>query len=196
MVSNYYPRSNSVLVFLDGMLVAVRYSSHTRLHVPILRSRSVSAEPSDPSQLLNRLAWLYIWFLQGQSNSPDFQAYLKSINGPMDAVLINKCAATSTTVVLPFPPPEDCGQSVKLEMPDEGRGHSSQAPGGAKRGNMLARRVIEEMRSLSSAAAQPNRTDAAECEVFSVGRVPSAAAESGGGILILVSFYLSLQCKI
>lgn len=82
----------------------------------------------------------------------------------MEAVLINKCPATSTTVVLPFPPSEDCGQSAKLEMPREGSGQSKAS--GGKQGNMLARKVIEEMRSLSRAAAQPNRTDAAEREFF------------------------------
>ncbi|XP_075881489.1 transcription factor E2F4-like [Nelusetta ayraudi] len=126
--------------FPDSMLVAVRYSSHTRLHIPILRSTTE------------------------QSDSTDYQAYLKSINGPMDAVLMNKCPVTSTTVVLPFPPPENFGQSAELEMPGEGSGHSSQASGSAKRSNMLARKVIEEMRSLSRAAAQPNRTDAAELQ--------------------------------
>lgn len=98
----------------------------------------------------------------------------------MDAVLINKCPATSTTVVLPFPPPEDCGLSAKLELPGEGSGQSSQPAGSAKQGNVLARKVIEEMRSLSRAAAQPNRTDAAEREGFFFS-VPSAAAKSGEG---------------
>lgn len=170
------------------MLVAVRYSSHTRLHVPILSSRNVSEEQPDPTQLLNRFAWLYIWFLQEQSNSTGYQAYLKSINGPMDAVLISKCPATSTTVVLPFPPPEDCGQGVKLEVPEEGSGQSSQATGGAKQGNMLARKVIEEMRSLSRASAPSNGTDAAGREFSSV---PSAAAKSGGGSLMLCLFVSS-----
>lgn len=84
----------------------------------------------------------------------------------MDAVLISKCPAASTTIVLPFPPPEDCGQGVKLEIPEEGSGQSSEATGGAKQGNMLARKVIEEMRSLSRASAPPNGTDAAKREFF------------------------------
>lgn len=109
---------------------------------------------------------------------------------------MNKCPVTSTTVVLPFPPPENFGQSAELEVPGEGSGHSSQASGSAKRSNMLARKVIEEMRSLSRAAAQPNRTDAAECERFLVCTVPSAAAKSGGGSLPPHLFVFSLQCKI
>lgn len=108
---------------------------------------------------------------------------------------MNKCPVTSTTVVLPFPPPENFGQSAELEVPGEGSGHSSQASGSAKRSNMLARKVIEEMRSLSRAAAQPNRTDAAECERFLVCTVPSAA-KSGGGSLPPHLFVFSLQCKI
>lgn len=82
----------------------------------------------------------------------------------MDAVLINKCPASCTAFVLPFPPPEECAQSAKLDLPMEGSGQNSQAPGVAKRSNVLARKVIEEMRSLSRATAQPNRTDAAERE--------------------------------
>lgn len=126
--------------FPDGMLVVVRYSSHTRLRVPVLRSKTEQRE------------------------STDYQAYLKSVNGPMDAVLIHKCPVTSNTVVLPFPPPEDLKQSAELKMPGEGNGHSSQASGRAKQSNALARKVIEEMRSLSHAAAEPNKTDAAELE--------------------------------
>lgn len=108
----------------------------------------------------------------------------------MDAVLINKCPTTSTTVVLPLPPLEDCGQSAKtkLPMPGEG-GQCSQPPGGAKQGNVLARKVIEEMRSLSRVTAQTNGTDAAEREgFFFFFSVPSAAAKSGGGSLMLHSF--------
>lgn len=107
---------------------------------------------------------------------------------------MNKCPLTSTTVVLPFPPPEDFGQSVKLEMPAGGCGQSSQASGSDKRSNMLARKVIEEMRSLSRASAESNRTDAAECECFSVRTVLSSPAKHGGGTLMIISlFAFSLQ---
>ncbi|KAG8001514.1 Transcription factor E2F5 [Nibea albiflora] len=50
-------------------------------------------------------------------NSPaKYQIHMKSINGPIDVVLLNKHSDGSVPVVLPVPPPEDILQSAKSAM--------------------------------------------------------------------------------
>ncbi|KAF3686386.1 Transcription factor E2F5 [Channa argus] len=45
-----------------------------------------------------------------------YQIHLRSINGPIDVVLLNKCSVGSAPVFLPMPPPEEILQNAKLAM--------------------------------------------------------------------------------
>ncbi|KAM3625771.1 uncharacterized protein V6R79_017369 [Siganus canaliculatus] len=45
-----------------------------------------------------------------------YQIHLKSVNGPVDVVLLNKKSFNSAPFVLPVPPPEDILQRAKLAM--------------------------------------------------------------------------------
>lgn len=45
-----------------------------------------------------------------------YQIHLKSVRGPVDVVLLNKCSVSSAPVVLPVPPPEEVLQSASLAM--------------------------------------------------------------------------------
>ncbi|KAM9366971.1 transcription factor E2F4-like [Symphorus nematophorus] len=50
-------------------------------------------------------------------NSPvEYQIHMKSINGPIDVVLLNKRSVSSIPVVLPVPPPEDILRNAKSAM--------------------------------------------------------------------------------
>ncbi|CAJ1049140.1 transcription factor E2F5-like [Xyrichtys novacula] len=48
-----------------------------------------------------------------------YQIHLKSINGPIDVVILNKSSASSVPLVLPVPPPEEILQRAKSLMSDE-----------------------------------------------------------------------------
>uniref|UniRef100_A0A8C7ZH06 E2F/DP family winged-helix DNA-binding domain-containing protein n=1 Tax=Oryzias sinensis TaxID=183150 RepID=A0A8C7ZH06_9TELE len=50
-----------------------------------------------------------------------YQIYLKSLKGPIDVILFNKCSASSVPLVLPVPPSEEVLQCAKSAMspPDE-----------------------------------------------------------------------------
>ncbi|XP_024150939.1 transcription factor E2F4 isoform X2 [Oryzias melastigma] len=45
-----------------------------------------------------------------------YQIHLKSVTGPMDVVLFNKCSSSSVPLVLPVPPSEEVLQSAKSAM--------------------------------------------------------------------------------
>ncbi|XP_029987144.1 transcription factor E2F5-like [Sphaeramia orbicularis] len=48
-------------------------------------------------------------------NSPTkYQIHMKSINGPIDIVLLNKCSDSSAPLVLPVPPPEEILQRAMI----------------------------------------------------------------------------------
>ncbi|XP_034536012.1 transcription factor E2F5-like [Notolabrus celidotus] len=53
-------------------------------------------------------------------NSPaKYQIHLKSINGPIDVVILNKSSVSCVPLVLPVPPPEDVLQKAKSLMSHE-----------------------------------------------------------------------------
>ncbi|XP_068586689.1 transcription factor E2F5-like [Cebidichthys violaceus] len=98
-----------------------------------------------------------------------YQIYLKSINGPIDVVLLNKLSVSSVPVVLPVPPPEELLRSAKSAMStsDETEGSIApcQASANIKHGPKSRRSFIEDMLHLqpsSRSNAEPNRTDSSE----------------------------------
>ncbi|XP_074475023.1 transcription factor E2F4-like [Sebastes fasciatus] len=101
-------------------------------------------------------------------NSPaKYQIHLKSINGPIDVVLLNKLSVSSDPVVLPVPPPEELLRNAKSAMSTSDETESSTAPCQAsaniKHGTKSRRTVLEDMLHLKSSSclnAEPNRTDA------------------------------------
>ncbi|XP_061883402.1 transcription factor E2F5-like isoform X2 [Entelurus aequoreus] len=77
-------------VFSGNTVLAVRAPSGTRMDVPIPKA---------------------------VHNSPaKYQLYIKSINGPIDVVLLNKRSISSVPVVLSLPPPDDILHRAKLDM--------------------------------------------------------------------------------
>ncbi|KAK9542701.1 hypothetical protein VZT92_000540 [Zoarces viviparus] len=98
-----------------------------------------------------------------------YQIYLKSINGPIDVVLLNKLSVSSVPVVLPVPPPAELLRSAKSAMftSDETKGSVApcQASANIKRGTKSRRTFIEDMLHLqpsSRSNAEPNRTASSE----------------------------------
>lgn len=76
--------------FSGHNLLAVRAPTGTQLDVPI--PKAVREGPSK------------------------YQIHLKSINGPIDVVLLNKRSVSADPVALPVPPPEEILQRAKLAM--------------------------------------------------------------------------------
>ncbi|KAK2854088.1 hypothetical protein Q5P01_006749 [Channa striata] len=62
-----------------------------------------------------------------QHSPVKYQIYLKSINGPIDVVLLNKCSTKSLPFVLPVPPPEEILNSAKLAVTSSDNTESSAA---------------------------------------------------------------------
>ncbi|XP_076583466.1 transcription factor E2F4-like isoform X2 [Chaetodon auriga] len=125
--------------FSGHTLLAVRAPSGTQLDVPI------------PKAVQNRPA--------------KYQIHLKSINGPIDVLLLNKHSASTVPVVLPVPPPEDILRSARSAMSASAESSVAACQASADTKHSAAPRRItpEDMRylqSLSSINAEPNRTDA------------------------------------
>lgn len=164
------------LISPGDTLLAISAPAGTQLEVPI--PKAVSVEPPETTT-----EWCFItddlkativhrWFFQVPNNPAKYQIYLKSINGPIDVLLLSKCTVSSSTVVLPVPPPEDILRSAELARSASGPAEESIYPCqdscSAKRSNVLAHKVMDEMRSLSCSKAEPNRTDPSECKYFSL----------------------------
>ncbi|XP_041792489.1 transcription factor E2F4-like [Chelmon rostratus] len=129
--------------FSGHTLLAVRAPSGTQLDVPI------------PKAVQNRPA--------------KYQIHLKSINGPIDVLLLNKHSASTAAVVLPVPPPEDILRSARSAMSTSNETESSTAPCQAsadtKHSTISRRTTMEDMQrlqSLSTINVEPNRTDTSE----------------------------------
>ncbi|XP_070819459.1 transcription factor E2F4-like [Chaetodon trifascialis] len=125
--------------FSGHTLLAVRAPSGTQLDVPI------------PKAVQNRPA--------------KYQIHLKSINGPIDVLLLNKHSASTVPVVLPVPPPEDILRSARSAMSTSAEGSVApcQASADTKHSGTPRTTTPEDMRHLqplSSINAEPNRTDA------------------------------------
>ncbi|XP_068430738.1 transcription factor E2F5-like [Clinocottus analis] len=104
-----------------------------------------------------------------QNSPPKYQIYLKSINGPIDVVLLNKLSVGSVPVVLPVPPSEELLRNAKSAMSTSDETESSISPCEAsaniKDGTISRRMFIEDMlhlQSLSRSNAEPYRTDASK----------------------------------
>uniref|UniRef100_A0AAQ4RAA5 E2F transcription factor CC-MB domain-containing protein n=1 Tax=Gasterosteus aculeatus aculeatus TaxID=481459 RepID=A0AAQ4RAA5_GASAC len=94
-----------------------------------------------------------------------YQIYLKSINGPIDVVLLNKLTVDSVPVVLPVPPSKELLRKAKSAVATSDETESS-----IKRAAKSRRTVMEDMLHLQSSSRSntaPNRTDASECEHLS-----------------------------
>ncbi|XP_045888097.1 transcription factor E2F4-like isoform X1 [Micropterus dolomieu] len=127
--------------FSGHTLLAVRAPSGTQLDVPIPKA---------------------------VQNSPaKYQIHLKSINGPIDVVLLNKHSVGSDPVVLPVPPSEEILRNAKSAMSTSDETESSnahcQASANTKQSTRSRQTAMEDMQHLQSSSfrkAVPNRTDA------------------------------------
>ncbi|XP_056268729.1 transcription factor E2F4-like [Pseudoliparis swirei] len=95
-----------------------------------------------------------------------YQIHLKSVNGPIDIVLLNKLSVSSLPVVLPVPPSEELLRSAKSAMFASRETESSIAPCQAsasiRRGSVSIRAFMEDMLHLQSSSpsnAESHRTD-------------------------------------
>ncbi|CAK6954900.1 transcription factor E2F4-like [Scomber scombrus] len=108
-------------------------------------------------------------------NSPaKYQIHLKSINGPIDVILLNKHSITSSPVVLPVPPPEEILRNAKLAMSTRDETERNTAPCQAaaysKRNIKSRQTTLEDAQALQSSSlmnAAPNKTDASALQGLS-----------------------------
>ncbi|KAM6943600.1 transcription factor E2F4-like [Xenentodon cancila] len=104
---------------------------------------------------------------------PKYQIHLKSIRGPIDVVLLNKCSVSSVPVVLPVPPSEEILQRAKLAMftseEKENSPGPSQDSASARHGSKSKMMAVEDLQPLHASSlinTEANRMDDAECEYF------------------------------
>lgn len=100
---------------------------------------------------------------------------MKSINGPIDVVLLNKHSDSSVPVVLPVPPPEDILRSAKSAMFTSDKTDCSMTPCQASdntkhstKSTQMAMEDMQNLQSLSFINGKSNRTDVSGCEYFSL----------------------------
>uniref|UniRef100_UPI0037E75287 transcription factor E2F5-like n=1 Tax=Semicossyphus pulcher TaxID=241346 RepID=UPI0037E75287 len=125
--------------FSGHTLLAVQAPSGTELDVPIPK-----AVPNSPAK---------------------YQIHLKSINGPIDIVLLNKSSVSSASLVLPVPPSEEILQEAKSVMltsnEAEGSIASCQATDNTAHSAKSRWPALEDIRHLLSSSfmnSEPQRT--------------------------------------
>lgn len=158
-------------------LLAIQAPCGTQLDVPI--PKAVSSASLEPHVFILYCFLEYRWndfvcafiFFQVQNCPAKYQIHLKSVNGPIDIVLLNKLSVSSLPVVLPVPPSEELLRSAKLAMFASRETESSIAPCQAsasiRRGSVSIRAFMEDMLHLQSSSpsnAESHRTDTSKCE--------------------------------
>ncbi|XP_060901792.1 transcription factor E2F4-like isoform X1 [Labrus mixtus] len=139
----YVNHENVSDCFSDQTLLAVQAPLGTQLDVPI------------PKAVLNSPA--------------KYQIHLKSINGPIDVVLLNKSSESSDRLVLPVPPPEDILQKAKSVMATSDETQSIISPFQASDNVQQITKPswpsLEDFRHLLSSSlinSEPQRTESSE----------------------------------
>ncbi|XP_041638582.1 transcription factor E2F4-like [Cheilinus undulatus] len=130
----YVNHDDIYIAFTGHTLLSVQAPRGTQLDVPIPK-----AVPNSPAK---------------------YQIHLKSINGPIDVVLLNKSSESSDPLVLPVPPSEEIlqkGISVKPTSNDTGSGISSfQASDHVTRSTEPTCPALEDLRRLLSSSLENN----------------------------------------
>ncbi|KAL7405858.1 hypothetical protein ABVT39_008807 [Epinephelus coioides] len=105
-----------------------------------------------------------------QDSPAKYQIHLKSINGPIDVVLLNKLSVSSVPVVLPVPPPEELLRNAKPVIPTLDEMGSSIAPCQASadtgHGTKSTMSAMEDMQHLQSSSLK-NRPDSSKSQALS-----------------------------
>ncbi|XP_056135024.1 transcription factor E2F4-like [Lampris incognitus] len=134
--------------FNGDTLLAVRAPSGTQLDVPI------------PKAVLDK--------------PKRYQIHLKSTNGPIDILLINKGPVNSVPMVIPVPPPKELLQSTRFAASSAcGTGDTSSSGWAVANANQAADELGTNYRQrtsrdtqppeITSNIADPHRTDTSEC---------------------------------
>lgn len=125
----------------------------------------------DSSRLWNKLLDCYLLiFTQVHRYPTKYQIYLKSINGPIDVLLLNKRSVSAPPLVLPVPPPEDLLHNTRVDTLDgiESDIPPRQASVYPNQSSRLERPAMKDFWSSCSIEAEPNRTPASGGEYRTV----------------------------
>ncbi|TWW68114.1 Transcription factor E2F4, partial [Takifugu flavidus] len=95
-----------------------------------------------------------------------YQIYLKSINGPIDVLLLSKRSVSAPPLVLPVPPPQDILRNNRVDVLDDMESdlppcQASVYPNPSSR---FERPAMKDIWSSCFIKAEPNRTPASGCE--------------------------------
>lgn len=123
------------------------------------------------SHLRNKLYHCYLlMFFQVHRYPTKYQIYLKSINGPIDVLLLNKRSVSAPPLVLPVPPPEDILHNTRVDALEdiESEIPPCQAPLHPNQSPRFERPAMKDIWSSCFIKAEPNRTPASGCEYRTV----------------------------
>lgn len=140
----------------------MRAPTGTKLEVPIPKVVScISPEP------WCFLSFIYLLILtQVHSYPTKYQIYLKSINGPIDVLLLNKRSVSSPLLVLPVPPPEDILQNASVDASDDTERDIPPCPALVypSQSTRLRQPAMKDIWTSNFVKAEPDRTHASGCE--------------------------------
>lgn len=106
---------------------------------------------------------------QVHSYPTKYQIYLKSINGPIDVLLLNKRSVSSPLLVLPVPPPEDILQNARVDASDDAEKDITPLCPALVYPSQSSRFTQPAMKDIWTShfgTAEPNGTRASGCEYF------------------------------
>lgn len=117
------------------------------------------------SHLWNKLFNCYLLMSsQVQRYPTKYQIYLKSINGPIDVLLLNKRSVGAPPLVLPVPPPENILHNNRVDALDD---IESDIPP-CQASLYPNQSSMKDLWSSCLIKAEPNRTAASGCEYRTV----------------------------
>lgn len=125
------------------------------------------------SHLWNKLFNCYLLISTQVHRCPTkYQIYLKSINGPIDVLLLSKRSVSAPPLVLPVPPPEDILRNNRVDALDDMESdlppcQASVYPNPSSR---FERPAMKDIWSSCFIKAEPNRTPASGCEYWTLQR--------------------------
>lgn len=140
----------------------MRAPTGTKLEVPIPKVVSCISP-----ETLFCISFIYLLILtQNHSYPTKYQIYLKSINGPVDVLLLNKHSVSSPLLVLPVPPPEDILQNARVGASDDTERDIPPCPALVypSRSTRFRQPAMEDIWTSNFVKAEPDRSGASGCE--------------------------------
>lgn len=152
----------------------------------------------DSSHLWNPLlSCCLLIFTQVHRYPPKYQIYLKSINGPIEVLLLNKRSVSAPPLVLPVPPPEDLLRNTRVDTLADLESDTApcQAPVYPSHSSRLERPAMKDLWSSCFLQAEPSRAPASGGEHRTVMWLRASDVSTSSPVFHVFDLWAVTSCK-